>query len=102
MARDRAWRRLRQWAPAGLMDWVVDAVGDERDEQACDLVASERDEVVQGGMAGVFICADDGQEGGGEHGEGDPAGTGRVAADLALVQSGHALSGLERLLDPPP
>ena len=53
------------------------------------------------GVACVFVGADDGEEGVGEHGEGDPAGPGGVAADLVLVQSGQALAGLEGLLHPP-
>jgi hypothetical protein len=53
-------------------------------------------------VAGVFVGSDDGEEGVREHGEGDPAGSGRVAADLVLVQAGQALAGLEELLHPPP
>ena len=44
----------------------------------------------------------DGQEGAGEHGEGDPAVPGGPAADLVLVQAGEAFAGLEVLLDGPP
>jgi hypothetical protein len=42
---------------------------DERDEQALDLVAGQRDQSVGGrGLAGVFVGTDDGEEGVGEHG----------------------------------
>ena len=54
------------------------------------------------GSTVVFVRADDGEEGVREHGQGDPAGPGRVAADLVLVQGRQALAGLEKLLDPPP
>ncbi|MBA9006294.1 hypothetical protein HNR21_005176 [Actinomadura cellulosilytica] len=70
-------------------------------KQVLDLIAGQRDET-DGGRAGVFGCADDDQEGVGEHGEGDPAGPGGVAAQLVLVQAGQSLLGLEGLLHPPP
>lgn len=88
--------------PAEPVGRVVDALGNEGDEQTGDLVAGERDQVVSGGLAGVFVGTDDGEEGVGEHGEGDPARPGRVTANLVLVQAGQALSGLKRLLHPPP
>jgi hypothetical protein len=37
-----------------------------------------------------------------EHGQGEPAAPGRIAADLVLVQCGQAFSGLGELLRPPP
>ena len=80
---------------------VVDGLDDQGDEKALDLVAGERYEVVGCGAAGVLVCSDDGEEGVREHGQGDPAGPGRVAADLVLVQSGQALAGLEGLLKLP-
>ena len=86
--------------PAEPVGCVVGRPNDECDEQALDLVAEQRDQPVRGGIAGVFVRADDSEEGMGEHGEGDPAGPGRVAAELVLVQAGQALSGLERLFDP--
>jgi hypothetical protein len=73
-----------------------------RIEQPLDLVAGERDEPVRYGVPGVFVGADNGEEGVSEHGQGDPAGPGGVAADLVLVESGQAFSGLEGLLHPPP
>lgn len=88
--------------PAEPVDSVVDGLDDERDEQSLDLVAGERYEGVGCGVAVAFVRADDGQEGVREHGQGDPAGPGRVAADLVLVQGGQALAGLEELLHPPP
>lgn len=88
--------------PAEPVDGVVDGLDDERDEQSLDLVAGERYEGVECGVVGVFVRADDGHEGVGEHGQGDPAGPGRVAADLVLVQGGQALAGLEELLHPSP
>lgn len=74
------------------MGGIVDGPNDEGDEQALDLVAGERYEAVRCRLPGVFIGSDDSEEGMGEHGEGDPAGPGRVAADLVLVQSGQAFS----------
>jgi hypothetical protein len=62
-------------------------------------IAGELYVAVRYGAAGVFVRADDGQEGTREHGEGDPAGPGCVAAHLVLVQDGQARSGLEELLD---
>lgn len=56
--------------PAEPVCRVVDALGDEGDEQARDLVAGERDQVVRCGPAGVFVSADDGEEGVGKHGRG--------------------------------
>lgn len=90
--------------PAEPVGCVVDGSDDDSDEQALDFVAGERDEGVGCGVAGVFIGADGCEEGVGKHGEGDPAGPGRVATDLVLTQSGQTLAGLERLstrhLDP--
>ena len=53
------------------------------------------------GLRVVFGGGGDGEEGGGEHGEGDPPVPGGPAADLVLVQAGQALAGLEVLLDGP-
>lgn len=53
-----------------------------------------------GRMAGVFVGADGGEEGVGQHGQGDPAGPRGEAAELVLVQSGQALSGLKGFLHP--
>ncbi|WTD59153.1 hypothetical protein OHA77_23950 [Streptosporangium sp. NBC_01639] len=77
--------------------------GPDRDgeEQALDLVAGKGDEVVRTWPVGVFVGADDGEEGVGEHGEGDPAASGGVAADLVLVEPGQALLGLKGLLHSP-
>ncbi|WP_431607810.1 ISAs1 family transposase [Streptomyces lunaelactis] len=71
------------------------------DEQALDLVAGQRDQVVRCGLVCVFVGADDCEEGMGQHREGDPAGPGGVAADLVLVQPGQPLLALEGLLHPP-
>jgi hypothetical protein len=78
---------------------IVDGVDSEGDEQALDLVAGERNESIGCGV-GVPVCAYDGEEGVGEHGEGDPAGPGGIAADLVLVECGQALARLGRT--PPP
>jgi hypothetical protein len=43
----------------------------------------------------------DGEDGSGEHGQGDPPVPGGPAADLVLVEAGEALAGLEVLLDGP-
>lgn len=88
--------------PAEPVGRVVDGPDDEGDEQALDFVAGERYEGVRCGVAGVFVGAYDGEEGVGEHGQGDPAAPGCVAADLVLVQSGQALAGLECLFHSPP
>jgi hypothetical protein len=50
----------------------------------------------------VFVGADDGEGGVSEHGEGAPAGPGRVTADLVFIHSGQALTGLECLFHSPP
>jgi hypothetical protein len=84
------------------MRWRRRANPERSNEQALDFVAGERYEGVWCGVAGVLVGADDGEEGMGEHGQGDPAGPGRVAADLVLVQSGQGLAGLERLFHSPP
>ena len=88
--------------PAEPVGRIVHGPDDEGREQSLDLVAGERDQIVRGGMAGVFVSADDGEEGVGEHGQGDPARPRGEAAELVLVQSGQALSGLEGFLHPPP
>ncbi|MFE2286454.1 hypothetical protein ACFXDJ_20090 [Streptomyces sp. NPDC059443] len=86
------------------MDRVKGGPDDERDEQPLDLVAGERYEGVWYGIAVVFVRPDDGEEGVRKHGQGDPAGPGRVAADLVLLQGRQALAELEnsstRHLDP--
>jgi len=80
---------------------VVDEPDDKRVEQALDLVAGERYQLVRPGMAGVFVGADDSEESMGEHRESYPAVPGRPASDLVFVQSGEALAGLEGLLNRP-
>lgn len=87
--------------PAEPVGRIVHGPEDECREQALELVAGERDQPVRGGVAGVFIGADDGEEGVREHGQGDPAGPRGEAADLVLAQSGQALSGLKGLLHSP-
>jgi hypothetical protein len=62
-------------SPVGPPEWVgrvVERLDDEGDEQALDLVAGQRDQVGLAGMAGVFVGTDHGEEGVGEHREGDP------------------------------
>lgn len=80
--------------PAESAGDVVQGLDDDRDEQALDLVAGQRDQRVRGGVAGVFVRADHGQEGVGEHCQGDPAAPRGIAADLVLIESGQALLGL--------
>ncbi len=70
---------------------VVDGLDNECDEQALDLVAGEWDQLTWPGVVDVFVGANDGEEGVGEHGEGDPAAPGGVAADLVLIEPGQAL-----------
>lgn len=81
--------------PAEPVGCIAHGPDDERREQSLDLVAGERNQPVRGGMAGVFVGRDDGEEGVGEHGQSDPARPRGEAADLVFVQSGQALSGLE-------
>lgn len=81
--------------PAKPVASLVDGSGDESYEESLDFVARQRYQVVRPWPEAVLVGADDGQEGMGEHGEGDPAGPGRIAAELVLVQAGQALSGLE-------
>ncbi|KOV77327.1 hypothetical protein ADL01_15930 [Streptomyces sp. NRRL WC-3618] len=87
--------------PAESVDDIVDGLDDERDEQALDLVAGQRDQALRGGVTGVFIGADDGQKGVSEHREGDPAGPGGTAADLVLTESGQPFLTLEGLFHTP-
>jgi hypothetical protein len=88
--------------PAEPVGGGVHGADDEGDEQALNLVAGERDQLLRGGVPGVFVGADGSEEGVGEHGEGDSAGPGVEAADLMLVESGEPLLGLEGLLHTPP
>ena len=64
-----------------------------------DLIAGQQDLVCRAGLAGVLEGGGDGEDGSGEHGEGDPPVPGCPAADLVLVQAGQALAGLEVLFD---
>ena len=75
---------------------------DKRDEQVLDLVAGQRDQLVGVWPVGMLLGADDSKEGVGEHGEGDPAAPGGVAAELVFIEPGQALLGLEGLLHSPP
>lgn len=87
--------------PTEPVGGIVDGSDNERDEQALDLVAGERNEGI-GCRASVLVCTYDGEGGVREHGEGDPAGPGGIAADLVLFECGQALAQLEELLHPPP
>src|SRR5271170_2638295 len=80
---------------------VVRVLDGEAGEEVGDLVAGQRD--LPGRVRGTegFECGSDGEDGGGEHGEGDPPVPGGPAADLVLVQPGDALAGLEVFLDGP-
>jgi hypothetical protein len=53
---------------------VVIGPDSDSDEQALDLVAGQRDQVVRCGLVCVFVGAYDGEEGMGQHRKGDPAG----------------------------
>lgn len=64
---------------------LVDGSGDESYKKSLDLAARQRYQVVRPGTESVLVGADHGQEGMGEHDEGDPAGPGRIAAELVLV-----------------
>lgn len=70
------------------MGRAVSGPDNDTDEQALDLVAGQRDQVARRGAVCVFVGADHCEEGTGQHREGDPAGPGRVAADLVLIRSG--------------
>src|SRR6266516_4608905 len=52
--------------------------------------------------AGALGGVGDGEEGAGEHGQGDPPVPGGPAADLVLIEAGESFAGLEVLLDSPP
>ena len=88
--------------PAQPVPGVVCGSGDQVGEEAGDFVAGQRDLPGWAGGAGPFGGSCDGQEGAGEHGEGDPPVPGGPAADLVLVQAGEAFAGLEVLLSRPP
>jgi hypothetical protein len=81
---------------------IVCGFDDQVSEEAGDFVAGQRDLPGWAGVVSAFGCGGDGQEGAGEHGEGDPPVPGGPAADLVLVQAGEAFAGLEILLDGPP
>ena len=70
-------------------------------KQVLKFVAGQRDQPVWWRVLGAFGGGQDGEEGVGEHGEGDPAVPGTPAADLVLIQPGEALAGLEGLLHGP-
>lgn len=84
--------------PAEPVGRITHMPDDQRCEQSLDLVAGEQDQPVWGGVAGVCVGADDGEEGVSEHGEGDPKRPRGETADLVNIQSGQALTGnMERL-----
>lgn len=64
----------------------MEGVDHDGEEQVLDLVAGQRDQSVRVGVSGVFVRPDDGEEGVGEHGEGDPAAPGRVAEPAVLTR----------------
>jgi hypothetical protein len=89
--------------PAGQ---ARDGGQDEGGEQAADLVAGQRDEVIGSGSGSgggspfpasrARVAA---KVGGGEHREGDVGVPGSVVTDLVVVEPGFVLGGLEALLD---
>src|SRR5262245_21912091 len=87
--------------PSESVGRVVYGLDGQGGEQAADLVAGQPDQPGWCWVVGVFGGADDGEEGVGNHGQGDPAAPGGVVADLVLIQPGQALAGLEGFLDPP-
>lgn len=87
--------------PAESVGDVVEGLDDECYEQVLNLVAGQWDQPVRSGVAGVFVGADDGEEGVGEHREGAPAGPGGVATDLVLIEPGQPFLGLEGLFHTP-
>jgi hypothetical protein len=76
-------------------------LGGQGGEEPGDLGPGERDLSWWRGPAGAFGGSGDGEECQRERGEGDPAVPGGPGADLVLVESGQALSGLEVLLNQP-
>jgi hypothetical protein len=69
-------------------------------------MAGQRDELVladvlAAAVVGAFKGGGDGEEGVGGQGGGTPAVPAPPAGDLALVQAGGPLAGLEALFDPP-
>lgn len=73
--------------PAEPMVCLVNRSADQGDEESLDFVAGQRDQVVGAWAEMVLVGADDGQEGVGEHGKGDPAGPGRIAAELVWTNT---------------
>jgi hypothetical protein len=91
--------------PGGPVPPVPGAVGrfaGQVGEEVGDLVAGQLDLPSGTWVSSVFGGGCDGQEGAGEHGEGDPPVPGGPAADLVVVQAGEAFAGLEVLLGGPP
>jgi hypothetical protein len=84
---------------------VGDVVGpDEAGEEAADLGDGERDQLAGLFSGPLFLAgrgAGGGEEGVGEHREGDVAVPAVPAADLVLVQADFSFGGLEGLLDRP-
>lgn len=65
-----------------------------------ELVDGQFEQARWGGGQVLLGGGGHGEERVGEQGEGGPLVPGGPAADLVLVQSGQALGGVERLLDP--
>src|ERR1700755_356214 len=89
-------------APGGPVQPVVDGVErvcDQSGEESADLVEGQRDER-RVGVAAAFAGGDDGQDGVGEHDEGDVPVPRVPAAYLGLVQA-DAFTGLEAGLHVP-
>lgn len=59
--------------PAEPVCSCAGGLGGECGEQVLDLVAGQWDQVIGGGCVSAFVGGGRGQEGVGEHGEGDPA-----------------------------
>jgi hypothetical protein len=61
-------------------------------EQAADLVAGQRDQLLVVRVAGGGLAGQDGQEGVGEQGQDGPPVPGGPGPDLVLVQGGQFLA----------
>lgn len=70
--------------PAEPMGDIVDGADNESDEQALNLIAGERYEIPGRSVTGVFVRACDREEGMREHGQGDPARPGNIAANAEV------------------
>jgi hypothetical protein len=83
-------------------DECAGGLEEEGVHEPMELVDGQFEQARWGGGQVLLGGGGHGEERVGEQGEGGPLVPGGPAADLVLVQSGQALGGVERLLDPLP